>query len=79
MPDVKILGSGSDHAPFAFLAGIPSICLSTQPDMSVTGVNYYPAYHTGYETFHLVDQVINNSKCNFNALYPNRQEMKFSF
>ncbi len=48
------LASGYDHAPFAFYAGVPGINLLFIPGKS----GGYPAYHTGYETFELVDKVV---------------------
>ena len=58
-PYVKILGSGSDHAPFAFYANIPAINLRFKDDTKkYPGVGQYPMYHTGFETFYLVDKLI---------------------
>ena len=54
-----------DHAAFAFYAGIPSINLSFRVDKKKhEGVWVYPSYHTGYDTFYLVDKILdpgNNS------------------
>jgi len=56
---IKITGSGSDHAPFSFYAGIPALYLSLKIDKhKYPGLGGYPTYHTGYETFYLVDQFI---------------------
>ena len=53
------MGSGSDHAPFAFYANIPAINLRFKDDTKkYKGVGQYPTYHTGYETFYLVDKII---------------------
>ena len=49
--EVGILGSGSDHTAFAFYAGVPSIMYSY-------GKWGYPTYHTGFETFHLMDKMV---------------------
>ena len=49
--EVGILGSGSDHTAFAFFAGVPSIMYSY-------GKWGYPTYHTGFETFHLMDKMV---------------------
>ena len=55
---VKILGSGSDHAPFAFYAGVPALYfLFKTDDQKYPGAGY-PAYHTGFETFYLVDEIL---------------------
>ncbi|CAL4199181.1 unnamed protein product, partial [Meganyctiphanes norvegica] len=58
-PVMATLGSGSDHAPFAFFAGIPSLDFSFKYDQYVYNVTSgYATYHTGYETFYLVDEII---------------------
>ena len=58
-PKVSLLGSGSDHAPFAFFANIPAINLRFKDDSKKhKGVGQYPTYHTGYETFYLMDEII---------------------
>ena len=56
---VKITGSGSDHAPFSFYAGIPALYFSFRLDQhKYPGLSGYATYHTGYETFYLVDKFI---------------------
>jgi len=56
---IKTLGSGSDHATFSFYAGIPALYFSFRPDtVKYKGLSGYPAYHTGFETFRLVDKII---------------------
>ena len=58
-PKFTLLGSGSDHAPFAFYANIPAINLRFKDDTKkYPGVGQYPTYHTGYETFYLMDKLI---------------------
>lgn len=58
-PKFSLLGSGTDHAAFAFFANIPAINLRFKDDTKkYKGVGQYPTYHTGYETFYLVDQII---------------------
>ena len=58
-PKFKLLGSGSDHAPFAFYLNIPAINLRFKDDNEkYPGVGQYPMYHTGYETFYLMDKLI---------------------
>jgi hypothetical protein len=58
-PKIKLLGSGSDHAGFAFYAGVAAVNLRFKDDTKKhKGVGQYPTYHTGYETFYLVDQII---------------------
>ena len=57
---IKLLGSGSDHAPFAYYAGVPALYFSFDVDHQkypeVKGG--YPMYHTGYETFYLMDHLL---------------------
>ncbi|CAG2115287.1 unnamed protein product [Medioppia subpectinata] len=55
---VKILGSGSDQAAFAFFAGIPAINIMFKFDKKKYPISGYPAYHTGYETLYLVNKFI---------------------
>ncbi len=56
---MSLLGSGTDHAPFAFMATIPAINLRFKDDTKkYKGVGQYPMYHTGYETFYLMDKLI---------------------
>ncbi|CAG2120386.1 unnamed protein product, partial [Medioppia subpectinata] len=57
-PKIQTLGSGTDHAPFAFFAGIPAINIEFTFDKKKYPISGYPAYHTGYETFYLVDKFI---------------------
>ncbi|XP_068233821.1 N-acetylated-alpha-linked acidic dipeptidase 2-like [Palaemon carinicauda] len=56
LPEVSTLGSGSDHAPFAFYGGIPSVNMNFRLDKNKYDISSYPSYHTGYETFYLVDK-----------------------
>jgi len=56
---VKGLGSGSDHAYFSFYAGVPALYYSFAIDrVKFKDTSGYPAYHTGFETFGLVDKII---------------------
>ena len=50
---INILGSGSDHAPFAYYAGVPSLDYYFDIDKQKypESSGGYPTYHTGYETF----------------------------
>ena len=57
--NIKILGSGTDHASFAYYAGVPSTYQKFKIDkLQYPGVSGYPTYHTGFETFYLVDKII---------------------
>ncbi len=59
-----LLGSGSDHSPFAYVAGIPAVDLrflpdhKAQPGLDSSGGEGHPTQHTAYETFHLVDRLV---------------------
>lgn len=56
---IKLLGSGSDHAPFAFILGIPAMSIAFyDDDKKYKGLGFYPMYHTGYETFYMMDKII---------------------
>ena len=58
-PKFSLLASGSDHATFAFYANIPAINLRFKDDnKKYPGVGQYPMYHTAYETFYLMDKLI---------------------
>ena len=58
-PKIKHIGSGTDHAAFAFYAGVPAYNLRFKDDTKKhKGVGQYPTYHTGYETFYLMDKII---------------------
>ena len=50
------VGAGSDHATFIFYAGVPVMDIMFQEDRKLyPKIGGYPAYHTGFETFELVD------------------------
>ena len=57
---VGILGSGSDHHEFAFFAGVPGLFFAFEMDnQKYPKVGFpYPTYHTGFETFHLMDKIL---------------------
>ncbi|XP_063877913.1 glutamate carboxypeptidase 2-like [Scylla paramamosain] len=56
-PKISTLGSGSDYAPFAFYAGIPSLMMTFTTDKRKYDV-FFPYYHTGYETFYMLDKIV---------------------
>merc|ERR1712212_260558 len=58
-PEVSpFVGAGSDHATFLFYAGIPVMDLMFVEDEKLyPGMSGYPGYHTGFETFDLVDRI----------------------
>ncbi|KAB7496032.1 hypothetical protein Anas_04285 [Armadillidium nasatum] len=53
-PITSTLGSGSDHGPFSFYAGVPSADITFDRDETIYNISSYPFYHTGYETFYMV-------------------------
>ena len=57
---VGILGSGSDHHEFSFYAGVPGLFYTFTVDhQKYPKVGFpYPTYHTGFETFHLMDKIL---------------------
>ena len=58
-PKFSLLSSGTDHAAFAFYGNIPAINLRFKDDTKkYKGVGQYPTYHTGFETFYLMDEII---------------------
>ena len=57
--EIEILGSGTDHAPFAYYAGIPAAYHHFKIDnKKFPSAGAYPTYHTGFETFYLVDKIL---------------------
>lgn len=55
-PEVKTLGSGSDYVPFSFYCGIPCMDIWFRVDKNKHDISTYPSYHTGYETFYMIDK-----------------------
>ncbi|XP_069165588.1 N-acetylated-alpha-linked acidic dipeptidase 2 [Procambarus clarkii] len=55
-PEMETLGSGSDYAPFSFYCGIPCLDLWFRRDKNKHDISIYPSYHTGYETFYMMDK-----------------------
>jgi len=52
------VGAGSDHASFLFYAGVPVMDIMFVEDEKLyPGMSGYPGYHTGFETFDLVDRI----------------------
>jgi hypothetical protein len=54
-------GAGSDHSPFMFYLGIPAVDLNFNFDYHADPTLKdiaYPTYHTGYETFELVNNTV---------------------
>lgn len=56
-PLVTLPGSGSDYAPFRDRLGVPVVDLRYTWDKRL-GLSAYPMYHSVYETFYLVDEIM---------------------
>ena len=54
---IGLLGSGSDFAPFVTKSGVTCADLRYSYDPGL-GISSYPLYHSVYETFHLVDEIM---------------------
>ena len=54
---IPLLGSGSDFAPFIKKIGVTCADLRYHFDDKL-GISSYPLYHSVYETFHLVDKIM---------------------
>lgn len=57
-PDVSLPGSGSDFAPFRDRVGIPCVDIRYTWDKRALKLSAYPMYHSVYETFYLVDNIM---------------------
>ncbi|XP_064110494.1 N-acetylated-alpha-linked acidic dipeptidase 2-like isoform X2 [Macrobrachium nipponense] len=57
-PVIGTLSASSDHTGFMFYCGIPSLDRHFGFDTSKYDIDIYPSYHTGYETFYLVDKFL---------------------
>ncbi|GAB6029099.1 hypothetical protein CHUAL_004882 [Chamberlinius hualienensis] len=57
---VHDLGGGTDHVPFFAFAGIPAINIFFDTDLlkEKRFFSAYPAYHTAYDTFYLIDNFV---------------------
>jgi len=55
---VSDLGAGSDYAGFIGIAGVPSLDVRYTHNFSIID---YPLYHSVYETFHLVENYLDNN------------------
>nr|XP_053650513.1 N-acetylated-alpha-linked acidic dipeptidase 2-like isoform X1 [Cherax quadricarinatus]XP_053650514.1 N-acetylated-alpha-linked acidic dipeptidase 2-like isoform X1 [Cherax quadricarinatus] len=57
-PEMRTLGSGSDYDAFYFLCGIPCVDFRFRRDKNKYDISRFPAYHSGYDTFYMVDKNI---------------------
>ncbi|XP_072024017.1 putative N-acetylated-alpha-linked acidic dipeptidase [Amphiura filiformis] len=56
-PVIGTLGSGSDYAPFVQLVGVSALDFSYRHDKKAhPNIALYPAYHSVYDTFRLVEK-----------------------
>ena len=54
---ITLLGAGSDFAPFIGKIGVTCADFRYRFDPKL-GISGYPLYHSVYETFHLVDKIM---------------------
>ncbi|XP_030854933.1 N-acetylated-alpha-linked acidic dipeptidase 2 isoform X2 [Strongylocentrotus purpuratus] len=59
-PSVRNIGSGSDYASFLGEIGVPSVDLRYTFNSDL-GLSSYPLYHSMYETFFLVSEIMDHS------------------
>ncbi|XP_064110496.1 N-acetylated-alpha-linked acidic dipeptidase 2-like isoform X4 [Macrobrachium nipponense] len=57
-PVIETLSSSTDHSAFIFYCGIPSLDRYFAFDTNKYDVHLYPFFHTGYDTFHMVDKIV---------------------
>ena len=59
-PEVDpFVGFTSDHATFIYSLGLPVIDIWFKEDRKrYPNLTFYPAYHTGFDNFHLVDKLL---------------------
>lgn len=57
-PQIGTLGGGSDYASFVGQIGISSMNLVYLPNPNNAMYNVYPLYHTVYETFYLIKNLV---------------------
>ncbi|XP_060583171.1 N-acetylated-alpha-linked acidic dipeptidase 2-like, partial [Ruditapes philippinarum] len=58
IPKISSPGAGSDYGTFQIRAGIPCADFRYDQDYAGVGILFYPLYHTSYETFYAVDELI---------------------
>lgn len=56
-PQIRLPGAGSDYAPFRDRLGLPVMDVRFTWDRRFS-VSSYPMYHSAYETFYLVDKIM---------------------
>ncbi|KAL5009287.1 hypothetical protein ScPMuIL_014868 [Solemya velum] len=60
VPTIGPIGLGSDYASFQMRAGIPCADFRYNYDPKL-GIAFYPLYHTAFETFHLLDSIMDRN------------------
>ncbi|XP_064485646.1 N-acetylated-alpha-linked acidic dipeptidase 2-like isoform X3 [Ornithodoros turicata] len=57
-PPVRLPYLGSENGAFSFFVGVPSLGISFRQDRRKYGEGAYPAYHTSFDTLHLLESYI---------------------
>ncbi|KAH3845996.1 hypothetical protein DPMN_088291, partial [Dreissena polymorpha] len=57
-PEINLPGSGSDYAPFRDRIGVANIDIRYTWNKKKMKLSAYPMYHSVYETFYLVDKIM---------------------
>ncbi|XP_014663575.1 PREDICTED: N-acetylated-alpha-linked acidic dipeptidase 2-like [Priapulus caudatus] len=60
-PKIGVLGSGSDYDAFAYHVGVPSVDLVYSFNKKTNNISGYPLYHSAYESFHVMNTIIDSS------------------
>ena len=63
-PKIGLPGAGSDHSSFIFLTGAAALDIAFKMDYHKYPVfehTAYPTYHTGFETFDLMDDILDGN------------------
>ncbi|XP_061183780.1 N-acetylated-alpha-linked acidic dipeptidase 2-like [Saccostrea echinata] len=58
LPRISNMGSGSDYAPFIQRVGLPCLDIRYTFDSNKYKISSYPLYHSKYETFKVVDEIM---------------------
>ncbi|ESP03021.1 hypothetical protein LOTGIDRAFT_185795 [Lottia gigantea] len=58
LPQMESMGSGSDYAPILQRAGVTSVDFRYTYDKKAYNISGYPLYHSQYETFYAVKNII---------------------
>lgn len=60
LPSIGMLGSGSDYAPMLQIVGITSVDFRYTYDSNTYSLGSYPLYHTEYETFDTMNNLLDH-------------------